>query len=86
MLFHMGAKLGSLNIKLGTEWRCLRIGCYGEHVKLNDRNQMESEKAEGSFMICNSCQLLFRLQPNEGGLDGAFGIHNKYIQRFGVKT
>lgn len=85
-LFHMGAKLGSLNIKLGTEWRCLRIWCYGEHVELNDRNQQESEKAEWSFMICTSFQLLFRLQLKEGGLDGASGIHDKYIQRFGGKT
>jgi len=83
---YMGAKLWSLNIKLGTEWRCLRIGCYWEHVELSDRNQQESEKDEWSFMICTSCQLLFGLQLKEGGLDGASGIHDKYIQRFGRKT
>jgi len=64
----------------------LRIGCYGEHVELSDRNQQKSEKAEWSFMICTSCQLLFELQLKEGGMDGASDIHDKYIQRFGGKT
>jgi hypothetical protein len=64
----------------------LRIGCYGEHVELSDRNQQKLEKAEWSFMICTSGQLLFGLQLKEVGLDGASGIHDKYIQRFGGKT
>jgi hypothetical protein len=82
----MGAKVGSLNIKSGTEIRYLRIGFYGEKVELSDKNQQELEKAQWSFMICTSCQLLFGPQLKEGGLDGASGIHDKYTKRFGGKT